>query len=536
MGGPYFEDNSHIFFSQGTADRGNGGSDEYIDKVYRTPKLPPRFEKGKETVQNGRIDKKKNGKPRFYSKKPLQDEKRRIIAKQSLAAISFQANDKLFMDGLGTTQRPITAPVVVPEKLKNLASTIIQNNGRRLSSIILNHVDRDAMRIDFDKSVDSKMEKGKNAVIRNGKRSWDAEFVTSPNGHSQYSSDDISTPTSSQNWHSYDDIPSVSTPIIDESRQSDFMIENYRRLLESSTRYPSLTIEQQIQIAKYLDSRGEYAPSYMIIEKFNLQISAAHLRTLTTGCWLNDEVINFYSNLIIERAQNNPDIYPPVHIVNTFFYTKLMQSGFGYKVVGGWFIPRPNKKKKAPPPNLFDKDYIFIPVNTGAHWTLAVANFKLCRFEYYDSLGGDFNPVFLNELRAFFIYVAKQTNNQHFDFDSWSTYEPKTKTPQQKNSYDCGVFTMMTVEHMSRNAPLSFTQSKMGYFRAKMIYEISTGNIMNEVEDDDSFEEDEDESVDDDEILQSSAEHSPGAEEMQIDIVKSSTTTHQGPSVTIEII
>ncbi|RIB04806.1 hypothetical protein C2G38_652266 [Gigaspora rosea] len=362
------------------------------------------------------------------------------------------------------------------------------------------------MRIDFDKSVDSKMEKGKNAVIRNGKRSWDAEFVTSPNGHSQYSSDDISTPTSSQNWHSYDDIPSVSTPIIDESRQSDFMIENYRRLLESSTRYPPLTIQQQIQIAKYLDSRGEYAPSYMIIEKFNLQISAAHLRTLTNGCWLNDEVINFYSNLIIERAQNNPDIYPPVHIVNTFFYTKLMQSGFGHKVVAG------------------------------AHWTLAVANFKLCRFEYYDSLGGEFNPVFLNELRAFFNYLAKQTNNHHFDFDSWNTYEPKTKTPQQKNSYDCGVFTMMTVEHMSRNAPLSFTQSKMGYFRAKMIYEISTGNIMNEIDDEDSFEEDEDESVNDDEILQSSAEHSPGAEAMQIDIVKSSTTTHQGPSVTIEII
>ncbi|CAG8588425.1 4006_t:CDS:10, partial [Dentiscutata erythropus] len=487
MGGPYFEDNSHIFFSQGTTDRGNGGSDEYIDKAYRAPKkIPPKYEKGKESVQNGRIEKKKNGKPRFYSKKPLQDEKRRIIAKQSLAAISFQANDKLFMDGLDITQRPITAPVVVPEKLKNWASTIIQNNG-------------------------------KNAVITNGKRSWDAEFIASPNGHSQYSSDDISTPTSSQNWHSYDDIPSI---------------ENHRRVLESSSKYPQLSIAQQIQIAKYLDSHGEYAPSYMIIEKFNLQISAAHIRTLTNGAWLNDEVINFYGNLIIERAQNNPDIYPPVHVVNTFFYTKLMQSGFGHKVVAGWFIPRPNKKKKAPPPNIINKDYMFIPINTGAHWTLAVVNFRLCRFEYYDSLGSGFNPAFIIELKEFFIYLAKQTNNQHFNFATWETYEPRTKTPQQRNSYDCGVFAMMTAEHISRNAPLSFTQSKMGYFRAKMIYEISTGAIMNEnvdVVDEDSFEEEEDESVDDDEILQSSAENSPGAEAMQIDIVKS-TTTHQGSS------
>ncbi|CAG8741413.1 11012_t:CDS:2, partial [Racocetra fulgida] len=112
----------------------------------------------------------------------------------------------------------------------------------------------------------------------------------------------------------YDDIPSVSTPIIDESRQSDYMIENHRKLLESSSKYPPLTVEQQIQ-----------------------------------------------------RAQKNPEIYPPVHVVNTFFYTKLMQNGFG--VVAGWFTPRPNKKKK--------------------------------------------------ELRDFFIYLAKQTNNQHFKFAEW---------------------------------------------------------------------------------------------------------------------
>ncbi|CAG8699947.1 4842_t:CDS:10, partial [Cetraspora pellucida] len=362
MGGPYFKDNSHIFFSQGTTDRENEGSDEYIDKAYKTPKLLSKSEKGKEAVQNGRIEKKKNGKPRFYSKKPMQDEKRKIIAKQSLAAISFQANDKLFMDGLDITQRPITtAPVIVPEKLKRLASTIIQNNGQRSNSIYLNHameIDQDASRINFDKSVD----KGKNAAITNGKSSWNAEFASSPNGHSQYSSDEISTPTSSQNWHSYDDLPSVSTPIIDGSRQSDCMIENHRKVLESSSKYPPLTVEQQVQIAKYLDLHGEYTPACTIIDKFNLQISAAHIRTLTNGSWLNDEVMNFYGHLIIERAQNNPDIYPPVHVVNTFFYTKLMQNGFG--VVAGWYIPRPNKKKKAPPPNFFDKDYIFIPINT----------------------------------------------------------------------------------------------------------------------------------------------------------------------------
>ncbi|CAG8837209.1 931_t:CDS:2, partial [Racocetra persica] len=131
------------------------------------------------------------------------------------------------------------------------------------SSIYLNHemeIDQDASRINFDKSVDKERCYNEWQKVMEYS-SIITEYATSPNGHSQYSSDEISTPTSSQNWHAYDDIPGVSTPIIDESRQSDYMIENHRKLLESSSKYPPLTVEQQIQIAKYLDLHGEYEPS-----------------------------------------------------------------------------------------------------------------------------------------------------------------------------------------------------------------------------------------------------------------------------------
>lgn len=43
--------------------------------------------------------------------------------------------------------------------------------------------------------------------------------------------------------------------------------------------------------------------------------------------WLNDEVINFYMNLIMERSQNKKSNLPKVYSMNTFFYPRLMESG-----------------------------------------------------------------------------------------------------------------------------------------------------------------------------------------------------------------
>ena len=44
--------------------------------------------------------------------------------------------------------------------------------------------------------------------------------------------------------------------------------------------------------------------------------------------WLNDEVMNFYYQLIAGRSKNN-DSLPKTHAFNTFFYAKLKQQGHG---------------------------------------------------------------------------------------------------------------------------------------------------------------------------------------------------------------
>ena len=65
-----------------------------------------------------------------------------------------------------------------------------------------------------------------------------------------------------------------------------------------------------------------------IVSAFNVDIRKHDIHTLENGKWLNDEIINFYSQLIMQRAKTFSDSYPDVHVYNTFFYQTLSSSGY----------------------------------------------------------------------------------------------------------------------------------------------------------------------------------------------------------------
>ena len=47
--------------------------------------------------------------------------------------------------------------------------------------------------------------------------------------------------------------------------------------------------------------------------------------------WLNDEIINFYMAMIVERASGDPVcsvLFPSVHAFNTQFYPEIAQKAF----------------------------------------------------------------------------------------------------------------------------------------------------------------------------------------------------------------
>ncbi|KAI8602530.1 hypothetical protein EDD21DRAFT_352671 [Dissophora ornata] len=198
----------------------------------------------------------------------------------------------------------------------------------------------------------------------------------------------------------------------------------------------------------------------VVVEKFNVSLLKKDIQTLRPGEWLNDEVINFYGQLILARSNDPGSTFPKVHVFSTFFYKTLSENG--YEKVKRW-------TKKV---NLFEKDYLLIPIHhAGNHWTSAVIDMKNKRISYYDSLLGN-NPKCFLILRNYLDQLSRDKRNAPFDFQGWENDCPKD-IPRQRNGFDCGVFTCTFIEFKSRGMDnLAFSQDNMSYLRKKMVLSI----------------------------------------------------------------
>ncbi|KAF7794126.1 hypothetical protein EIP86_005256 [Pleurotus ostreatoroseus] len=213
------------------------------------------------------------------------------------------------------------------------------------------------------------------------------------------------------------------------------------------------------------------------------QVSDKDLVRLRPGQWLNDEIINFYGQLIMSRSEaargdkenKGKEVVGKggrkaplnAHYFSTFFWTKLKDAGYEKGRLSKW-------TKKF---DLFSKDVILIPVNhNNAHWTGAAINFRRKRIESYDSMSMDRSSVFAL-LRNYLDAEHRDKKKKPFDFTGWVDY-CSDETPQQENGYDCGVFTCQFLEALSRGEEyFAFTQANMPYLRRRMIWEIGHAKL-----------------------------------------------------------
>lgn len=209
------------------------------------------------------------------------------------------------------------------------------------------------------------------------------------------------------------------------------------------------------------------------------------LQKLRPGQWLNDEVINFYGQLILTRAndadkQRNEALataktgatsdtttanssntavtkkkgkgkptrpYDPsldafwrVHFFSSFFYNLLKDKGYA------------GVKRWTRRIDIFSKDLILFPINLGnAHWVCGAINMRRHRFEYYDSLGS-YNARAFELMRTYVAEEARDKKGKEIDLRGWKNLF-SDESPQQENGFDCGVFAAQTLEQISRRDP-----------------------------------------------------------------------------------
>ena len=208
------------------------------------------------------------------------------------------------------------------------------------------------------------------------------------------------------------------------------------------------------------------------------QVSRHSILTLRPKTWLNDEVIHYFCQLLSYRdeaicASNKQS--KRSHFFKSFFMTKLLdQDGtYQYNNVKRW-------SKRVPGKDIFNLNKIFFPVNIGSmHWTLAVIHMTERKISFYDSMSG---PYGKGICQALFRYIQDEWNNKKSpqifpEKHQWILEPQPPNIPQQENCYDCGVFTCMYADLISRNIPLLFTQEQITACREHIALSILQGNV-----------------------------------------------------------
>ncbi|CAG9534952.1 unnamed protein product [Cercopithifilaria johnstoni] len=269
-----------------------------------------------------------------------------------------------------------------------------------------------------------------------------------------------------------------------DRRAKELVIQ--KRLIEEARRDEELSLEEQLRkkltftgyifrLRKAKDEFPELDDEALLLvehawdrklplsEKLSDEITRKDLLTLKGLDWLNDEVVNFYMNLICERSKNDANL-PKAYAFNSFFYSTL--STKGYASVRRW-------TRKI---DVFSYEILLIPVHLGAHWCLAVIDFKNRIIDYYDSMGGS-NDRCLDILSEYLCEESLDKKKQEFDLSGWQLMN-RYDIPQQMNGSDCGMFACKFAEYASRRAQISFNQEHMPYFRERMVFEICRKKLL----------------------------------------------------------
>lgn len=222
----------------------------------------------------------------------------------------------------------------------------------------------------------------------------------------------------------------------------------------------------ELKQVKAIWSKGRHMEGESLGTAFKIDITVRDIKTLCDGQWLNDNIIDFYLNLVAERSSKIGKKYSSFSF-STHFYSTL-EGPKGYQGVARWAL-----RKKV---NVTEQDFIIIPINRNqVHWCLAVINNRQKRFEFYDSLSGDGTYQLLN-LQKYMIYESDRLypgkHDEHRDIYEKYQMITNVKCPQQNNGSDCGVFTCKMAELLSQGKRLTFSQSDMKNIRRRMAFDI----------------------------------------------------------------
>ena len=225
--------------------------------------------------------------------------------------------------------------------------------------------------------------------------------------------------------------------------------------------------------------------------------------------WLNDEIIMAYLQAVVDYGRDISDYkdgdVPKYHAFNTFFFKNIRDKGV--QSVKRWAT-----RAKIGGKNLDSVEHVFIPVHSGAHWTLLIVSPIARTIEYYDSMGGAGVP-FTKAAREW----LKQEMGKSYKDEEWIVVLPEGGGPQQSNGSDCGVFTVTTAKMVLLGIdPAAYSCEDIPLQRKRMVAELMNGGFTEDFEPRFTFEvgEEEEEPSDEGATEEDSSEEDSNGEDV----------------------
>ncbi|KAG6476412.1 hypothetical protein ZIOFF_065653 [Zingiber officinale] len=200
-------------------------------------------------------------------------------------------------------------------------------------------------------------------------------------------------------------------------------------------------------------------------------INKRDIDLLQPETFINDTIIDFYIKYLKDKIQS--DQKHRFHFFNSFFFRKLADLDKDRGSISEGRAAFLRVRKWTRKVNIFEKDYIFIPVNFNLHWSLLiichpgeVGNLKgdevnSCKVPcilHMDSIKGSHNGL-KNIIQSYMWEEWKERHTEASDDDSSKFLNLRfvsLEVPQQENSFDCGLFLLHYVELFLQEAPSNF--------------------------------------------------------------------------------
>ncbi|KAG0618736.1 hypothetical protein M758_4G088800 [Ceratodon purpureus] len=196
--------------------------------------------------------------------------------------------------------------------------------------------------------------------------------------------------------------------------------------------------------------------------------------------FLSNNIIDFYIKYL-ERTSLSSEVRERFYFFNSFFFTKLLGNNNASTDMDQCKVDYEQVRKWSGGVNLFEKDYVFIPVLRSSHWSLII----ICHLPTVSSSPGKgkgspyvfhlnssegMHESFEDQVRSYLLkaWMERYKGANNMDDQLLSLFQTKyvqAKVPQQNNGHDCGLYLLHYVEvflHESASPNFSFASSKGG--------------------------------------------------------------------------